>query len=74
MSNFGKFSVPNPKNWLTCSSGSLNLGQNSDLKEEFCQKKSVQQVPKFGTDPFYKPPFLAIRAAYPNTHIQTKVE
>ena len=58
--NFGKLSVPNPKNCSKSSSGSLNLGQKLALKASFYPKKSVQRAPNFGANPFYKPPLSAL--------------
>ena len=71
MPDFGNLLVLNPKNRSKSSSGSLNLGQKSALRAVFCQKKSVQQAPKFGADLFYKPPFSALWATPPT---QTQVE
>ena len=54
---------------------SLKIGQNPVQEASFGPKISsdnsifvkisVQQAPKFGADPFYKPPFSALRAAHP---------
>ena len=66
MPSLGTFSVPNPKNGSQSNSGSLTLGQKSVLKAALCQKNQFKKPPNlFATDPFYKPPYLALLPAYP---------
>ena len=45
-------------------SGSLIWAKNR-FASSVVVKKSVQQAPKFGADPFYKPPFSALWATHP---------
>ena len=64
MPHFGKFSIPSPKSLLKSSSQSVNLDTNYFWKQHFVKEISTQ-VPEFGTDLIYKPPFSARRAAHP---------
>ena len=57
MPKFGKFSVYKPKNLpKNLVAQEASLGQKNNSASSIVVKKSAQQAPKFGADPFYKPP------------------
>ena len=65
MSKFGKLSVSLPKIWPKNLVREASFRPKSSSASSIVVKKLVQQVPKFGADPFYKPPYSALRSAHP---------
>ena len=65
MPEFGKFLVSKPKNKQKSSLRSLIWAKNHSESSIFVKQKLVQQALKFGTDPFYKPPFSALWDNHP---------